>query len=164
MIPKISIAIAIAFLGTTELASAACSFIYLDNRPPVGQSLIHITERLGASGYSRLPDEESWSFEKNEFRKIGVVAPLADEVSFGTYKNIVFKSNLRYTTKNLKSARLDLARNLDACAKRVNAECWKDESGSFYEIGVDAKDTYLFITAPDYGSPSDPDFPPRLCR
>jgi hypothetical protein len=164
MILKPSVVLVLALLGTTELANAACSFILLDNRAPVGQSLKHITERLGVSGYSRLPDEDSWSFERSEFQKTGVVAPLADEVSFGTYKNIVFKSNLRYRTKNLKSARADLARNLDACATRVNTECWRDESASFYEIGTDSKDTYLYITSPNYGSPSDPDLPPRLCR
>lgn len=157
-------AIVIIFIGITESANADCGFVSLDNHSPIGQSLYHITKNLGGSGYSRLPDEDFWSFEKSEINKIGVVAPLADLVAFGTYKNIIFQSNLRFQTKNLNAARFDLAHKLDSCAKKIRLACWKDESGSFYEIGADSKDTYLYITSPQHGSPNDPDLPSNACR
>ena len=164
MIRTQSTVIALLLLLAAELANAECNFVYLNNRSPLGQSLKQAIEHLGPSGYSRLPDEGGRSFEKSEFHQLGVVAPLADVVWFGTYKDIVFETNLRYAKRSLKSARVDLVKRLDACAKRLNAECWRDESANYFQIGNDSRDTYLYMVGPRFGSPDDPDLPPKSCR
>ncbi|WP_139256156.1 hypothetical protein [Chitinimonas taiwanensis] len=159
-----SLTTAIVALCLTGYANAACGFVSIDNRAAIGQSLYRITKKLGPSGYRRLPDEDFWTFEKDKFDNIGVSAPVADLVAFGTYKHIIFQSNLRFKTSDLKSAHFDIASKLGSCAKKIKPECWKDSSGRFYEFGSDSKDTYIFINSPRHGPPNDPDLPPRNCR
>lgn len=95
---------------------------------------------------------------------MAIVSPSADLIGFGTYKGIIFQSNIKYATRNLKSTDLDLERELDACAQKIAAECWKDDSGAFYELASNTEEAYLYIMYPSYASPIDPDVPPKLCR
>ncbi|MBU1364593.1 MAG: hypothetical protein KKE51_12310 [Gammaproteobacteria bacterium] len=158
------VALLFVFLCTAEFAGAACNFVQLNNRAPIGQSLRHLKEKLGKSGFSRLPGESAWSFNRDEFRAMNIDAPHADMVFLGTYKFVVFQSNLKYLTKELDAAHVNLTGILDSCAQRLNQECWRDELGNFFEIGINSKETYLYISSPHYGPPDDPDLPPKRCR
>lgn len=156
--------ITIAFFCTAGLANAACSFVSLLGQAPSGQLLENLTEAASGRGYQRLPDEGFWTFEKEKFESMAIVAPSADLIGFGTYKGIIFQSNIKYATRNLKSTDRDLERELDACAKKIAAECWEDDSGAFYEVTSNAEEAYLYITYPSHASPIDPDIPPKPCR
>lgn len=162
--PRLLLTLALALPLLHEQAQAACHFGDMNQTSPFGQSLAPHLKRLGPSGYSRLPGEDGWSVEPREFAGLQIRAPLADYVWVGTYNARVFKFNLRFPTRQLKARKRDLARELDACATRVADECWQDDAGIFLELGNDSHDTYLYTTAPQYGSPKDPDLPPHSCR
>lgn len=111
---------AIAIMVAVNTAYAECNFVRINNKNPAGQSLLETTSKLGPSGYSRLPREDGWSFSKDAFSEIGVTAEHADFIWLGTYKNLVFQSNLRYATIQLKNLSSSIESRLDACAKKNN--------------------------------------------
>lgn len=129
--------------------------VAINGKTPFGSSADLLPQIIGPSSMKRFEDEAGWSVDRKNYSALSITSTLFNELYVESYKNRIYHIGTSLSLKNEASSHKRLAQQLQNCATKLTATCWKDAHNGYYVLSPHKDTLYIYMYDPERSPPED---------